>query len=29
MDNTAKLWDVETGQEIFSLEGHRGEIVAL
>ena len=29
MDNTAKLWDVDTGNEIFSLEGHRGEIVAL
>lgn len=29
MDNTAKLWDVETGQAIFSLEGHHAEIVSL
>jgi len=29
MDNTAKLWDVETGQEIFTLQGHKAEIVSL
>ncbi len=29
MDNTAKLWDVETGQEIFTLAGHKAEIVSL
>ena len=29
MDNSAKLWDVETGQEIFSLDGHHAEIVSL
>lgn len=29
MDNTAKLWDVETGQEIFNLQGHKAEIVSL
>lgn len=29
MDHTAKLWDVETGQEIFNLSGHRAEIVSL
>lgn len=29
MDNTAKLWDVETGEEIFSLNGHTAEIVSL
>lgn len=29
MDHTAKLWDVETGQEIFNLAGHKAEIVSL
>merc|ERR1711988_1241692 len=29
MDNTAKIWDVETGQQIASLEGHTAEIVSL
>ena len=29
MDNTAKLWDVESGQEIFTLAGHKAEIVSL
>eukprot|EP00501_MAST-03F_sp_TOSAG23-6_P000877 GSMAST32.ASY1.ANO1.913.1 assembled CDS len=29
MDNTAKLWDVETGKEIHTLLGHTAEIVSL
>lgn len=29
MDQTAKLWDVETGKEIATLTGHTGEIVSL
>lgn len=34
MDNTAKLWDVETGEQIFSLggaenAGHTAEIVSM
>ena len=29
MDSTAKLWDVESGQEIFTLRGHQAEIVSL
>jgi len=29
MDHTAKIWDVETGQEIFNLSGHNAEIVSL
>lgn len=29
MDNTAKIWDVETGEEIFNLKGHKAEIVSL
>ena len=29
MDQTAKLWDVETGKEIVTLRGHEGEIVSL
>jgi dynein assembly factor with WDR repeat domains 1 len=29
MDQTAKLWDVETGKEIATLKGHEGEIVSL
>ena len=29
MDNTAKLWDVTTGDLICSLEGHSAEIVSL
>lgn len=29
MDNTAKLWDVETGKEKFTLMGHTAEIVSL
>ena len=27
MDNTAKIWDSKTMQEIVSLIGHKGEIV--
>lgn len=29
MDNTSKLWDVETGQERCTLSGHTAEIVSL
>ena len=29
MDNNAKLWDIETGQEIVTLQGHTAEIVSL
>ena len=29
MDNTAKLWDVETGKERATLMGHTAEIVSL
>ena len=29
MDNTAKLWDVETGAELCTLLGHTAEIVSL
>lgn len=29
MDQTAKLWNVETGKEIATLKGHTGEIVSL
>jgi dynein assembly factor with WDR repeat domains 1 len=29
MDGTAKIWDVETGQEIYTLKGHKAEIVSL
>jgi len=29
MDQTAKIWDIETGKEIMSLNGHEGEIVSL
>ena len=36
MDNTAKLWDVETGKELVTLkvyfnkfQGHSGEIISL
>jgi dynein assembly factor with WDR repeat domains 1 len=29
MDNTAKLWDVETGTELCTLAGHTAEIVSL
>jgi len=29
MDNTAKLWDVETGKELVTLKGHNGEIISL
>ena len=29
MDSTAKLWNVETGQLVASLEGHTAEIVSL
>ena len=29
MDNTAKIWDVEKGTCLFSLEGHKAEIVSL
>jgi len=28
-DQTAKLWDVETGKEFATLKGHTGEIVSL
>ena len=28
-DQTAKLWDVESGKEIATLSGHTGEIVSL
>jgi WD40 repeat protein len=26
MDNTAKLWDTETGQELHTLTGHSAEV---
>jgi len=29
MDNTAKLWDVETGKAVVTLKGHEGEIISL
>jgi dynein assembly factor with WDR repeat domains 1 len=29
MDNTAKLWDVETGKEYVTLRGHGAEVVSL
>ncbi len=29
MDNTAKLWDVSSGDLVCSLEGHSAEIVSL
>ena len=29
MDSTAKLWDVERGQELCTLMGHTAEIVSL
>ena len=29
MDSTARLWDVECGQEICTFAGHEGELVAL
>jgi dynein assembly factor with WDR repeat domains 1 len=29
MDQTAKLWDVETGKLVTTLSGHEGEIVSL
>lgn len=29
MDHTSILWDVATGQSIFRLKGHTGEIVSL
>lgn len=29
MDQTAKLWDVETGKLVTTLAGHEGEIVSL
>ncbi|NXR97712.1 DAW1 factor, partial [Oxylabes madagascariensis] len=29
MDTTAKLWDVETGEEVATLNGHSAEIIAL
>ena len=29
MDNTAKLWDVETGENLHTLLGHTAEIVSL
>ncbi|NXS48712.1 DAW1 factor, partial [Balaeniceps rex] len=29
MDTTAKLWDIEKGEEIVTLSGHSAEIIAL
>ena len=29
MDQTSKLWDIETGKEHSTLKGHEGEIVSL
>jgi dynein assembly factor with WDR repeat domains 1 len=29
MDQTAKIWDIETGKCIANLEGHQGEIVSM
>ena len=29
MDGTAKIWDVESGTEIYTLNGHTAEIVSL
>jgi dynein assembly factor with WDR repeat domains 1 len=29
MDQQSKVWDVETGKEIFTLAGHTAEIVSL
>jgi len=29
MDQTAKIWDLETGKEVATLKGHTGEIVSL
>ena len=29
MDGTAKIWDVESGQEIYTLKGHTAEIISL
>ncbi|RYY85912.1 hypothetical protein EON63_06700 [archaeon] len=29
MDNTARLWDVETGECVHTLLGHTAEIVSL
>eukprot|EP00826_Nyctotherus_ovalis_P036059 TRINITY_DN3165_c0_g1_i15.p1 TRINITY_DN3165_c0_g1~~TRINITY_DN3165_c0_g1_i15.p1 ORF type:complete len:133 (+),score=13.11 TRINITY_DN3165_c0_g1_i15:94-492(+) len=29
MDNTAKVWDIEKGAEIYTLTGHGAEIVSL
>jgi len=28
-DHSAKLWDVERGQELFTLAGHEAEVVSL
>ena len=28
-DGTVKLWDVESGQEIFSYKGHPGDVTSL
>ena len=28
-DHSAKLWDVEHGQELFTLAGHEAEVVSL
>jgi WD40 repeat protein len=28
-DNTAKVWDLETGQEVETLRGHIGYVMAL
>ena len=29
MDNSAKLWDIETGKELSTMTGHSAEIIAL
>lgn len=29
MDNTAKLWDIETGKEYVTLRGHDAEVISL
>jgi len=29
MDNTAKLWDIESGREICTLAGHSAEIISV
>jgi len=29
MDETAKVWDIETGKELYTLKGHEGELISL